>query len=130
MKHSDGYVIVAEMVFPNQANHYGTLFGGEALKLMDKAAFIAASRSCRQAVVTASVDRTDFREAVRQGDLAEVVGRVVSRGRTSLTVETELFSENLLTGERRLCSTSRFVMVAIDAAGRPTPLGPDRNFSF
>ena len=28
---------VMEMVFPEQANHYGTLFGGEALALMDKA---------------------------------------------------------------------------------------------
>ena len=27
-----------EMVFPEQANHYGTLFGGNALSLMGKAA--------------------------------------------------------------------------------------------
>ncbi len=34
----DGDVtIVSEMVFPNQTNHYGTLFGGEALKLMGTA---------------------------------------------------------------------------------------------
>ena len=32
-----------EMVFPEQANHYGTLFGGNALSLMGKAAFVAAS---------------------------------------------------------------------------------------
>jgi acyl-CoA hydrolase len=112
------------MVFPNQANHYGTLFGGEALKLMDKAAFIAASRASRATVVTASVDRTDFHAPVRQGELAEVIGSVISRGRTSMVVQTELFSENLLTGERRLCTTSRFVMVAIDDAGRPKPLQP------
>jgi len=35
---------IVEMVFPNQANHYGTLFGGDALRLMDMAAFVAASR--------------------------------------------------------------------------------------
>jgi hypothetical protein len=34
---------IVEMVFPNQANHYGTLFGGHALRLMDQAAFISAS---------------------------------------------------------------------------------------
>jgi len=33
-----------EMVFPEQANHYGTLFGGNALSLMGKAAFVAATR--------------------------------------------------------------------------------------
>ncbi len=26
---------IVEMVFPNQTNHYGTLFGGDALLLMD-----------------------------------------------------------------------------------------------
>ncbi len=117
MSRSD--VVVAEMVFPDQTNHYGTLFGGDALRLMDKAAFIAASRYSRTAVVTASLDKTDFREPVRHGDLAEVVSRVVSRGRSSILVETELFSENLLTGERRLCSVGRFVMVAVDDAGHP-----------
>ncbi len=113
-------VVIAEMVFPNQTNHYGTLFGGDALRLMDKAAFIAASRYSRTAVVTASLDKTDFHEPVHQGDVAEVIGRVLSRGRSSMVVETRLFSENLLTGQRRLCSVSRFVMVAVDGAGQPT----------
>ena len=119
---ADGDVtVVSEMVFPNQTNHYGTLFGGEALKLMGMAAFIAASRDARKHVVMASLDRTSFHEPIRQGDLAEVLARVVARGTTSLTVETELFSENLLTGERRLCSVSRFVMVVVDHDGRPAP---------
>jgi acyl-CoA hydrolase len=112
--------IMAEIVFPDQTNHYGTLFGGEALQMMDKAAFIAASRFSRTAVVTASLDKTDFKYPVRQGDLAEVIASVVSRGSSSMVVKTELFSENLLTGERRLCTVSHFVMVAVDDAGKPT----------
>ncbi len=110
---------VAEIVFPDQTNHYGTLFGGEALKMMDQAAFIAASRFCRTAVVTASLDKTDFRQPVKHGELAEVVADVVSRGSTSMVVKAELFSENLLTGERKLCTVSHFVMVAVDGSGRP-----------
>ncbi len=119
MRAGDAVTVVADMVFPTQTNHYGTLFGGEALKLMDKAAFIMASRDVRQLIVTASIDRTDFRHPVRQGELAEVVARVVARGRSSITVETQLFSENLVTGERILCSTAHFVMVAVTADGRP-----------
>jgi acyl-CoA hydrolase len=127
MKASDNNVtVVSEMVFPTQTNHYGTLFGGEALKLMGKAAFIAASREVQQAVVMASLDRTTFHEPIRQGDLAEVLGRVVTRGRTSLTVETELFSENLLTGERRLCTVARFIMVVVDHDGRPISRVPEQ----
>ena len=44
---------LCEKVFPKQANHYGTLFGGTAPSLMGKAAFIAASHHARAAVAMA-----------------------------------------------------------------------------
>ena len=113
-----------EMVFPEQTNHLGTLFGGQALALMDKAAFIAASRYARRAVVTASSERVDFHVPVRQGQLVELLARVVATGRTSLTVEVQLFSEDLLTGERKLCTTGRFVLVAVDAEGNKSTVLP------
>jgi acyl-CoA hydrolase len=113
---------IVEMVFPNQTNHYGTLFGGDALRLMDMAAFVTASRHARRPVVTASSERIDFHAPVRQGQLAEVVGRVTGIGRTSLTVEVELWAEDLLTGKRELCTKGSFVLVAIDQHGRPTPI--------
>src|SRR3954469_11188750 len=113
-----------EMVFPEQTNHYGTLYGGQALALMDKAAFIAASRYARRAVVTASSERVDFHVPVRQGQLVELLALVVSTGRTSITVEVKLFSEDLLTGERKLGTHGRFVLVAVDAAGQPTRVLP------
>lgn len=122
MSSTSEVTVVVDMVFPTQTNHYGTLFGGEALKLMDKAAFIMASRDARQFFVTASIDRTDFKHPVRLGELAEVQARVISRGRSSITVETQLFSETLLTGERILCATAQFVMVAVTAEGRPQAL--------
>jgi acyl-CoA hydrolase len=113
---------IVEMVFPNQANHYGTLFGGDALRLMDMAAFVAASRYARKPVVTASSERIDFHVPVRQGQLAEVVGRVSRAGRTSMTVEVELWAEDLLTGTRELCTKGSFVLVAVDEHGRPVPI--------
>jgi acyl-CoA hydrolase len=113
---------IVEMVFPNQTNHYGTLFGGDALRLMDMAAFVTASRFARRTVVTASSERIDFHIPVRQGQLAEVVGRVISTRRTSLTVEVELWAEDLLTGKRELCTKGSFVLVAVDEHGRPAPI--------
>jgi len=113
-----------EMVFPEQTNHYGTLYGGQALALMDKAAFIAASRYSRRAVVTASSERVDFHVPVRQGQLVELLARVVATGRTSITVEVDMYSEDLLTGERQLGTHGRFVLVAIDAGGRAVPVLP------
>ena len=113
---------IVEMVFPNQTNHYGTLFGGDALRLMDMAAFVTASRHARCPLVTASTERIDFHTPVRQGQLADDLGRVISIGRTSLTVEVELWAEDLLTGQRELCTKGNFVLVAVDEQGRPMPI--------
>lgn len=109
-----------EMVFPEQTNHYGTLFGGQALALMDKAAFIVASRFARRTVVTASSEKCNFHVPVRQGQLVELVARVVATGRTSMQVEVELWSEELLSGTRKLATQGHFSLVALDAQGRPT----------
>lgn len=115
---------IVEMVFPNQTNHYGTLFGGHALRLMDMAAFVTASRYARSAVVTASSERVDFEAPMRHGQLAEVVGRLVATGRTSMTVEVELWAEDLITRERQLSTKGKFVLVAVDEDGRAVPLPP------
>lgn len=106
-----------EMVFPDHTNHMGTLFGGQALAWMDKAAFIAASRYSRRAVVTARSDKVDFRLPIRQGQLVETIARVVEVGRTSMQVDVELVAEDLLSGDRRTCTRGRFVMIALDSDG-------------
>jgi acyl-CoA hydrolase len=113
---------MVEIVFPNQLNHRGTLFGGHALQMMDMAASIAATRHCRKTVVTVSTEKIDFKVAIREGELIDLAARVVKVGRTSLTVEVEMCSEVLLTGERKLCTTGTFIMVAVDEQMRPTPV--------
>ena len=115
---------LVEIVFPGETNHYGTLFGGRALALMDKAAFIAASRYARCAIVTASSERVDFRIPVHQGELVELIARVVATGRTSMTVHVDLIAEELLTGRQQLATRGRFVLVAVDAQGRPAAIPP------
>jgi len=109
-----------EVVFPQQTNHYGTLFGGEALALMDKAAFVVASRYARQMVVTASSEKANFHVPVKQGQLVELVATVIATRTTSMTVEVILHAEDLLTGDRQVATRGRFVMVALDAHGKPT----------
>ena len=109
-----------EMVFPEQTNHYGTLFGGQALALMDKAAFIVASRYARRTVVTASSEKCNFHVPVRQGQLVELIARIVATGRTSMTVDVDLYAEDLLSGDRQLTTRGRFIMVALDAHGKAT----------
>lgn len=117
-------VTMIEMVFPDQTNHYGTLFGGHALRLMDKAAFVAASRYARRTVVTACSERVDFQAAVYHGSLIELTARVIATGRSSMTVSVDLVAEDLLSGERQLCAQGRFVLVAMDENQRPVGVPP------
>ena len=118
---------LTDVVFPDRANHYGTLFGGHALHLMGKAAFIAATRHTRQHVVMASTDRIMFDAPVRVGDLIECVASVARVGRTSMTVAVDLFHEGALSGQRRAAVRGTFEMVAVDADGRPTPISVSRH---
>lgn len=113
---------LCEIVYPEDTNSQGTLFGGQALSLMDRLAFIVASRHTRMPVVTACSEKVEFRAPVKQGELVELIGRVTSQGRSSLRVAIEMHREDLLTGDRSLCTTGEFVMVAVDADGRPTSI--------
>jgi len=119
---ADACLRMVEMVFPDTTNHYGTLFGGDALKLMGKAAFVTATRCARKVMVMASSRAIDFVAPIDGGDMVELVSRVVSAGRTSLVVEVELLSESLLSGLRDRAASGQFVMVAVDSAGRPIPI--------
>lgn len=115
----NGPLRTVEIVFPTSTNHQGMLFGGDAMKMMGKAAFIAATRYTREIVVMASSDRIDFTSPIREGSMLELVSRIRMTGRSSLLVEVELWSEELLSGKRNHAATGRYTMVAVDADGRP-----------
>ena len=121
-KSSSAKTIMVEMVFPNQTNHYGTLFGGQALELMDKCAFVAASRYTRKPMVTACSERVDFRAPAKNGSIVELIGRILKHGKTSVTVGVQLIAEDLLSGNRHLCAQGSFVLVAVDSANKPVAI--------
>lgn len=112
-------VAMVEIVFPDQANSVGRMFGGEAIAYMTKAAFVAASRCSGRLVVLASSERIDFRRPIEIGEIVEAEARVVRVGRSSMSIETKLWSEHLLTGERHITAAGHFTMVAVDKDHRP-----------
>lgn len=113
---------VLDLVFPGDTNHYGTLFAGNGLSMMGKAAYITATRYARQAMVLRLARETEFTAPVRAGELIELIGRVTGHGTSSVEVEVEMVAEGPSSGERRSCCTGRFTLVAVDAEGRKTPL--------
>lgn len=104
---------------PGDANNLGHVFGGVVLAMMDKCAAIAAFRHCRASVVTASIDRVDFREPIHLGDLVIMKASVNFAGRTSVEVGVRVEAEELLTGRRRHTNSCYLTFVAVDRNGRP-----------
>lgn len=122
-----GVLQMVDMVFPPQTNHYGTLYGGDALKMMGKAAFIAATKHSRAVMVMAASDRIDFVSPVHEGEMVELSAKVQMVGRSSVRVSVALWAEHLVSGERRHAATALFTMVAVDSNGRPKAFSTERS---
>jgi acyl-CoA hydrolase len=109
----------SELMMPHHANNLGHVFGGVMLSMMDKTAAVAAFRHCRLNVVTASIDRVDFREPIHVGDLVVMKASVNFVGKTSMEVGVRVEAEELLTGRRRHTNSCYLTFVAVDRNGRP-----------
>jgi acyl-CoA hydrolase len=116
---------MAEVVLPAQTNALGKLLGGHVMHMVDIVAAMAASRHSNSYVVTASVDHIDFRNPVNLGEIVMLKSQVNRVFTTSLEVGVEVFSENLLTGERKHTTSAYVTFVAIDIqTGLPKPATP------
>ena len=109
----------SELMMPHHANNLGHVFGGVMLSMMDKTAAVTAFRHCRLNVVTASIDRVDFREPIHVGDLVVMKASVNYVGTTSMEVGVRVEAEELLTGRRRHTNSCYLTFVAVDRNGRP-----------
>lgn len=106
-------------VLPPDTNQYGTIFGGKLMASIDEVASIAATRHARNAVVTASTDSVDFLHPIKQGDAMYLESFVTWTGTTSMEVFVKAVSEDLLSGERKICAVSFLTFVAINQDGEP-----------
>jgi acyl-CoA hydrolase len=115
---------MVQVVLPNDANPLGFLLGGTAMHLIDIAGAIAAHRHTRSLLVTAAVDGLQFLHPVKIGDLVILRANVTATFHTSLEVEVEVFSEETLTGDRKLTSRAFLTFVAIDKSGARCHIPP------
>jgi len=113
---------ITKLVFPQDTNPIGTLYGGTALQWMDEVAFLTATRFARCQIVTVSMDRVDFKVPIPQGAIVELVGEVVRVGTTSLGVRVRILVEAVETGEQKLAIEGQLAMVAVDDAMAPQPV--------
>ena len=113
-----------ELVFPSKTNYHGTAFGGLVLSLMDNAPSVTAVRHSGTNVVTARMDAVDFHVPIRVGEAVALDARVIKVGRTSMTVQVDVYREDMKSGEQQLATNGLFVFVAVDEHGKPTPVPP------
>ena len=105
-----------------EANLAGNVHGGWIMKLCDEVAGIAAIRHSGHRVVTASIDRMNFRSPIFVGDLVTLSASVNAAWRTSMEVGVRVEKENVWTGERVHTSTAYLTMVALDTEGEPVTI--------
>ncbi len=111
-----------ELVMPNDTNPLGNLMGGRLLQWMDICSAISSQRHCNRNVVTISVDNVEFKSGIKLGEVVVIEAEVARTFTSSMEVAMQVWAENMRTGERRLCTTSFYTFVSVDADGRPVPV--------
>jgi acyl-CoA hydrolase len=119
---SESQTEMVQVVLPNDANPLGFILGGTVMHLIDIAGAIACHRHTRSLLVTAAVDGLQFLHPIKVGDLIILRARVTAAWSTSLEVQVEVFSEETLTGLRKMTSLAYLTFVAVDRDSHRVPV--------
>jgi uncharacterized protein (TIGR00369 family) len=111
---------ITELMIPSYANFGGKIHGGILLSLMDKVAYVCASKHAGSYCVTVSVDRVEFLQPVEVGELVSLHASVNYVGRTSLMVGIRVEAHDVKSHLTKHTNSSFFTMVAKDENNTPT----------
>lgn len=108
-----------KVVFSKMLNDQNNLFGGIAMQWMDEVAYITAMRFTRKKMVTVSTDRIKFLKPIKPGEIVEILGTVAKVGLAKITIQVELFTEQLDTEIKQKAIQGFFEFAAIDKNNKP-----------
>jgi len=114
---------MVQLVFPEDINPRGTLYGGRMMYWIATAGTLTASRCARGPVALGAMDDLDFLTPVYLGEIVTVSAQVEHIGRASLELGVEVHSEQPRTGIRRKTTSSHLAFIALDEHERPRPVG-------
>jgi acyl-CoA hydrolase len=121
-KAKESFVVMNELVLPNDTNTLNNLMGGRLLHWMDIAAAISAQKHCNRIVVTASVDNVSFKHPIKLGDVVTIEAKVTRAFHTSLEVRLDVWAENIPSGSRLKSNEAYYTFVALDQNGQTIPV--------
>jgi acyl-CoA hydrolase len=110
---------MSQLMLPQHANLAGMVYGGTILSIADSVAYVCASRHAGPNCVTVSVDRVDFHEPIRIGEVVNFSASVNYVGRSSMEVGIKILAEDLKTGKKRHTNSCYFTMVSVNNLGKP-----------
>ena len=116
-------LVLKVIPMPADCNANGDIFGGWVMAQVDLAGSVLPARYIRGRMATVAVNEFVFKQPVGVGDLLSFFAHITRIGRTSLTVEVEVYAERFADQGRHFKVTeARLTYVAIDADGRPKAL--------
>jgi acyl-CoA thioesterase YciA len=118
--------VLSVLPMPSDANQHGDIFGGWIMSQVDIAGGVVAARRARGRVATVAVNSFTFKQPVMIGDVVLFYATVLKVGRTSITVDVEVFSQrNPAVLETVKITEATLTYVATDEARRPRPVPPE-----
>jgi acyl-CoA thioesterase YciA len=120
---TDKELVLKVVPMPADCNANGDIFGGWVMAQVDIAGSIVPARYVRGRMATVAVNEFIFKQPVRVGDILSFFGGVTRIGRTSITVQVEVYAERYDTqGHYIKVTEASLTYVAIDDQGRPRPI--------
>ena len=119
----DRQPVIRVIPMPADTNAHGTIFGGWVMAQVDLAGSVPATVRARGKVVTIAVNSFQFKQPVLVGDLVSFYADVVKVGRTSLTVDVEVYAQRQRFGAEVVKVTeAQLTYVAVDDQRKPRAL--------
>ena len=112
-----GGLSLQTIAMPADTNANGDIFGGWIMAQMDLGASVLARGRARGRVATVAVDKMVFHRPVSVGDVVSIHCEMLSEGRTSMTLEVEVWALRQPSGARFKVTEAKFVFVAVDDQG-------------
>jgi len=122
-----GELAARTLAMPADTNPGGDIFGGWIMSLMDAAGAITATSRADGRVVTAAVSNIAFLQPVKVGDVVCCYTDISKIGRSSITLDVEVWVLRQGRGERIKVTAAEFTYVALDESGRPRQVDRSEN---
>lgn len=111
-----------KVIFPQDLNNNGVLFGGLAMQWMDEVAYITATRFTRKKMVTVTVSKVNFIAPVLPNVIVEISGSVQRVSSAKMEILVEIYQEDMYSDSRIKSIDAIFTFAAVDENNKPVRL--------